>query len=174
MNERHDLVPRIVVATVAPGRGSAKDDVVQIVVDELEAAKLQFIRGVTVNREKQFIQQLVSHIANSNEADAVILIGGAGIGPRDFTCEAVDEISDRHIEGFGEAYRALLRDELHLGPMALLCRATAGVCNKCVVLAMPRQPEALRRAMRVVVVPILGHAARIAAGAARHPSIAPT
>jgi molybdenum cofactor biosynthesis protein B len=173
MNERHDLVPRIVVATVAPGRGSAKDDVVQIVVDELEAAKLQFIRGVTVNREKQFIQQLVSHIANSNEADAVILIGGAGIGPRDFTCEAVDEISDRHIEGFGESYRALLRDELRAGPTAFLCRATAGVCNKCVVLAMPRQPEALRRAMQVLVVPIVGQAVRIAAGTGRHPSFAP-
>jgi molybdenum cofactor biosynthesis protein B len=173
MNERHDFVPRIVVAAVALGRGSVKDDVVQIVVTELDLAKLQFVRGVTVNREKQFIQQLVSHIANSNEADAVILVGGAGIGPRDDTCEAVDELSDHPIEGFGEAYRTLLRDELGAGTSALLARATAGVCNKCVVFAMPRQPEALRRAVRGLVIPTLTQAVRIAAGTGRNHSMAP-
>ena len=173
MSETQDLVPRIVVGTVALGRGSVNDDVVQLVVEELEAAKLQFIRGVTVNREKQFIQQLVSHIANSNEADAVILVGGAGIGPRDYTCEAIDELADRHIEGFGEAYRTLLREELGAGPTALLIRATAGVCNKCVVVAMPRHPETLRRAMRTLVVPTLSYAVRIATGTARNQSIVP-
>jgi molybdenum cofactor biosynthesis protein B len=167
------LVPRIVVATVALGRGSVKDDVAQIVVDELDAAKFQFVRGVTVNREKQFIQQLVSHIANANEADAVILIGGAGIGPRDESCEAVDEIAERRIEGFGEAFRKLLRDELGMGANALLSRATACVCNRCVVFALPRQPEALRRAMRSLIAPTLSQAVRIATGAGRTNSMAP-
>jgi molybdenum cofactor biosynthesis protein B len=173
MSEKHDQVPRVVVASVALGRGSVKDDVVQLVVGELDTAKLQFVRGVTVNREKQFIQQLVTHIANSNEADAVILVGGAGIGPRDDTCEAIDELADRHIEGFGEAYRKLLRDELGAGTGALLSRATAGVCNKCVVFGLPRNPDALRRAMRALVIPTLAQAARIAQGAGRNHSLPP-
>jgi molybdenum cofactor biosynthesis protein B len=173
MIDRHDPVPRIVVATVSLGRSSVKDDVVSMVVEELEAARFQFVRGVTVNREKQFIQQLVSHVANSNEADAVVLIGGAGIGPRDETCEAVDDLADHKIEGFGEAYRRLLRDELNAGMSALLSRATAGVCNKCVVFALPRQPEPLRRAIRSLVVPTLAQAVRVAAGAGRNHSIAP-
>jgi molybdenum cofactor biosynthesis protein B len=173
MSERHELVPRIVVATVAVGRASVRDDVSQIVVDELDSARFQFVRAVTVNREKQFIQQLVSQLANSNEADAIVLVGGAGIGPRDFTCEAIEEIAERKIEGFGESFRKLLRDELGAGANAMLSRAMAGVCNRCIVFALPRQPDALRRAVRSLIVPTLCHAVRIATGATRTPSTAP-
>ncbi|MDP9149621.1 MAG: molybdopterin-binding protein [Myxococcota bacterium] len=160
------LVPRVMVATVALGRASIPDDVRQLVVDTLRAAQFAFVRGVTVNREKQFILQLISNVANANEADAIILIGGVGIGPRDFTCEAVDQSVDRRIEGFGEAYRQLLREEFGAGPGAFLARAAAGVCNKCLVFALPRTSEPLRRAMQLLVIPSLADAVRVAEGRA--------
>ncbi|MDP9037170.1 MAG: molybdopterin-binding protein [Myxococcota bacterium] len=161
------LVPRVLVATVAPGRASIRSDVPQIVVETLKAAQLAFVRGVTVNREKQFILQLISNVANANEADSIVLIGGVGIGPRDFTCEAVEQSVDRRIEGFGEAYRQLLRDEFSAGPGAFLARAAAGVCNRCVVFALPRTSEPLRRAMDLLVIPSLREAVRVAEG---HPA----
>jgi molybdenum cofactor biosynthesis protein B len=164
MSEGHDSTIRCLVATIALGRGSVKDDVSQIVVDELHAAKFSVVRSVTVNREKAFIQQLVSNVANGNEADGIILIGGVGLGPRDYTCEAVDEMADRRIEGFGEAYRRLLRDELDVGVNSVIARATAAVCNKCVVMAFPRQPIPLRRATQALVVPLLAETVRIAVG----------
>jgi molybdenum cofactor biosynthesis protein B len=157
-------VPRVVTATVAPGRGSVQDDVAAIVVDAVDAARLTFVRNVSVNREKQFIQELVLHLANRNEADAIILVGGVGIGPRDYTCEAVDGIVHRRLEGFGEAYRQLLRDQLGAGADASLQRAAAGVYNKCLVFALPRQPEPVRQAMRLLVIPTLREAMRIATG----------
>jgi molybdopterin adenylyltransferase len=160
-------ISRLVVATVAPGRGSVKDDVTTLVIDELRTADLNVVRGITVNREREFIQQLVSNIAGGNEADALILVGGVGLGPRDFTCEAIDEIVDRRIEGFGEAYRRLLRDELDAGVGALLERATAGVYNKCVVFALPRLPTA-RLAVRSLIIPILSDAVRVGSYGARH------
>jgi molybdenum cofactor biosynthesis protein B len=157
-------IPRVVTATIAPGRASVQEDVAAIVVDALDAARLTFVRNVSVNREKQFIQELVLNLANRNEADAIILLGGVGIGPRDFSCEAVDGIVHRRIEGFGEAYRQLLRDQLGAGADASLQRATAGVYNKCLVFALPRQPEAVRRAMRFLVIPTLREGLRIATG----------
>jgi molybdenum cofactor biosynthesis protein B len=167
MTDAHgSMVPRVTVATVALGRTSAREDAPKVVVDELQAARFVFVRGVTVNREKQFIAQLVSTIANSNEADAIILVGGVGMGPRDFTCEAIDELADRKIEGFGEAYRRLLRDDLAGGVHTILTRASAIVCNKCVVIALPRHVLALRMAMRTLVVPTLAEAVRMATGAA--------
>jgi molybdenum cofactor biosynthesis protein B len=75
--------------------------------------------------------------ASSNEADAIILIGGVGIGPRDYTCEAVDDMADRRMEGFGEMYRRFLLEETDHGPGAVLVRAAAGVCNGSVLLAIP-------------------------------------
>jgi molybdenum cofactor biosynthesis protein B len=161
---------RCLVAAVAPGRASVRDDVVQIVVDELRDAGFLIARSLTVHREREFIEQLVSNVTSSNEADVIVLIGGAGVGPRDNTCEAVDRMADRRMEGFGEAYRALLLEGGEDGVGAVLTRATAGVCNGCVVLAIPRQPAApTRRAMQSLVVPLLPEAVRIASGLGRPP-----
>jgi molybdenum cofactor biosynthesis protein B len=163
MTDRSPLIPRVLVATVSVGRGSVQDDVSKIVHDELHTAEVTLVRGVIVNREKRFIQQLVMNIANTNEADVVILIGGVGFGPRDYTCEAVDELVDRRIEGFGEAFRRLLREDVHLQAGGFLQRATAGVFNKCIVFALPRQAEPVRMALRKLVIPAAAEAVRVAA-----------
>jgi molybdopterin adenylyltransferase len=159
---------RCLVATIALGRASVKDDVTQVVTDELRAAQFIVERSVTVNREKEFIRQLVSSVVDSNEADAILLIGGVGVGPRDFTCEAVDQLVERRLEGFGEAYRRLLFEAGESYPRVVTARATAGVYNSSVVVALPRQAApVLRRAMQKLVVPTLPEAVRIATGA--HP-----
>jgi molybdenum cofactor biosynthesis protein B len=156
---------RCLVATVALGRGSVKDDVTQVVVDGLLAAEFHVVRSVTVNREKEYIQQLVSNIANGNEAEAIILIGGVGIGPHDSTCEAVDALVDRRMEGFGEAYRRVLCDAGENPGSVALARATAGVFNRLFVVALPRQnAPVLRRATLDLLVPMLPNAVRIAIG----------
>ena len=171
MSNLDDPVLRCLVATVALGRASIRDDVAEVVADELRAADFLVSRSLTVHREKEAIEQLVSNVTSSNEADAIILIGGVGIGPRDYTCEAVDELADRHIEGFGEAYRRLLVEGLGYGVGAALVRAAAGACNGSVVLAIPRQAAATtRRVMTGLIVPLLPEAVRIAAGIARHPA----
>jgi molybdenum cofactor biosynthesis protein B len=120
---------RCLIATIALGRASVRDDVTQVVIDELRAAQFIVERSVTVNREKEFIRQLVSSVVDSNEADAIVLIGGAGVGPRDFTCEAVDDLADRRLEGFGEAYRRLLFEAGESYPKVVTARATACVYN---------------------------------------------
>jgi molybdenum cofactor biosynthesis protein B len=156
---------RCLIATIALGRASVRDDVTQVVIDELRAAQFIVERSVTVNREKEFIRQLVSSVVDSNEADAIVLIGGAGVGPRDFTCEAVDDLADRRLEGFGEAYRRLLFEAGESYPKVVTARATACVYNGSVVLALPRQTAPiLRRAVHELVVPTLPEAVRIATG----------
>src|SRR5580704_11654913 len=156
---------RCLVATVALGRASVRDDVTQVVIDELRAAQSIVDRSVTVNREKEFIRQLVSSVVDSNEADAIVIIGGVGVGPRDFTCEAVDELGDRRLEGFGEAYRRLLLEAGESYARVVTARATACVYNGSVVLALPRQTAPLvRRAMQDLVIPMLPEAVRIATG----------
>jgi molybdopterin adenylyltransferase len=161
-----DLAPlRCLVGTIAPGRASIREDVTQVAIDEARAAGFEVVRSVTVNREKEFIVQLLSNVATGNEADAIILIGGAGIGPRDYACQAVDELADHRIEGFGEEYRRVLREGDGSLVTAVLTCASAGVYGQCVVFALPRQPASvLRRAMQKLVLPILPQAVRIATG----------
>jgi molybdenum cofactor biosynthesis protein B len=159
------VVPRVVAAIVSVGRGSlTTEDAAKPIIDEVNDAQFSFVRSVTVNGELHFIQQMVSTVSNTNEADAIVMVGGTGIGPRDFTCEAIDSFVERHIEGFGEDYRRLLREEFDAGPGAMLARATAGVYNRCLIFALPRHPARLRRAMQVLVVPTLVEAFQLASG----------
>jgi molybdenum cofactor biosynthesis protein B len=137
------------------------------VAEEVHAAKWTLVRSVIVNGEAEFIKQLISNVSNDNEADAIILVGGTGFGPRDATCEAVDGFVERRIEGFGEAFRAVLREEMDYGAQAWLARATAGVYNQCLVVAMTGRVVDVKRAMLTVVVPALSDAVELAAGRLR-------
>ena len=88
----------------------------------------------------------------------MIIVGGAGFGPFDSSCEAIDGLVERRIEGFGEEFRRLLREEFGLGPLSLLARATAGVYSQCVVYALSGRPSQVRRAVEALIVPTLADA----------------
>jgi molybdopterin biosynthesis enzyme MoaB len=140
-----------------------KEDVTQVVIDALRTAAFVVERAATVNREKKFIHDLVLSIGGSHEADAIVIIGGVGVGPHDVTCEALDELADRRMDGFGEAYRRLLVDTGESVADVVTGRAMAAVYNGCVVIALPRQTRAImRRTMQALVVPMLPKAVRIA------------
>jgi molybdenum cofactor biosynthesis protein B len=165
MNEPLRHVPRVLVATVTASRGRDREGPLKAVLDEIAAASFVLVRSVYVNGEPHFIEQLVSNVSNSNEADAIVLIGGTGLGPHDKTCEALDAFLGHKMEGFGEAYRQLLRDEI--GPSALLARATAGVYNQCLVFAMTGRTQHVQRAMKNLIVPTLVDAVDLATGRSR-------
>lgn len=135
--------------------------------EAIRAAKFQLVRSVVAKGEPEFVQQLVSNVANANEADAIVMVGGTGFGPQDRTCEALDSFMERRIEGFGEGYRRLLADEFAAGTRALLARATAGVFNQCVIFAMTGELTHVRRAVETLIVPIVGEAVALASGRVR-------
>jgi molybdenum cofactor synthesis domain-containing protein len=167
MSEENLPVPRVLVAAIMPTRSRAIEAAAKGVEDEVKAAGFHFVRSVVAKGEAQFVQQLVSHVANDNEADAIIMVGGTGFGPHDSTCEALDSFMDRRIEGFAEGYRRLLVDEFAAGTRASLARATAGVFNQCVVFALTGKHEHVKRAVAALIVPILQEAVVLASGRAR-------
>lgn len=167
MNEAQRPVLRVLVGAVMAARSRTLEELAKTVADEVRAAPLQLVRSVVVKGEAQFIQQLVSNVSNDNEADAIILVGGTGFGPRDNTCEAIEEFVERRIEGFGEAYRRILREECEFGPHAMLSRAAAGVYNQCLVFAMTGRQQDVKRAMQTLIVPTLSDAVELATGRMR-------
>ena len=160
-------VPRVLVGAVMSVKSRTLEELGKIVAEEVRAAKLTLVRNVIVNGESHNIQQLVSNVSNANEADAIVLVGGSGFGPRDTTVEAIDAFVERRIEGFGDAFRLLLRDEMGFGPHAWLSRATAGVYNQCLVFAMTGRANDVKRAMQSIIVPTLSDAVELAAGRMR-------
>jgi molybdenum cofactor biosynthesis protein B len=160
-------IPRVLVGAVMAVKSRTLEELGKVVAEEVRAAKLTLVRNVIVNGEVHFIQQLISNVSNDNEADAIVLVGGTGFGPRDTTCDAIDAFVERRIEGFGDAFRLLLRDDMGFGPHAWLSRATAGVYNQCLVFAMTGRPNDVKRAMQTIVVPTLSDAVELATGRMR-------
>ncbi|HXN31170.1 MAG TPA: molybdopterin-binding protein [Polyangiaceae bacterium] len=157
-------IPRVLVAGVMHAKSRAIEALAKVIADVAHTANVLLVRSVVVKSERRHIQQLVLNVANDNEADAIIMVGGTGIGQHDETCEAINAFVERPIEGFGEAYRRLLDGDL--GGQAMLARASAGVYNQCLVYAMTGREADVRRAMEVLVLPTLAQAVELATGRA--------
>lgn len=59
--------------------------------------------------------------------DVVLTTGGTGLTPDDVTTEALRELFDKEILGFGEYFRTLSHEDV--GTRAMLSRATAGTVD---------------------------------------------
>lgn len=167
MNDEKPPVPRVLVGAVMAQKSRSIEDLARIAAEEVRGAGFTLVRSVVVNPDAQIIKQLIENISNDNEADAILLLGGAGFGPRDHACDAVNEFVERRIEGFGQAYRRLLVDELEFGPHAWMVRATAGVFNQCLVFVMAGRARDVQRAMQQIIVPTLTDAVALATGRMR-------
>ena len=83
------------------------------------------------------IQRAVRESVNRG-AHLVLTTGGTGVAKRDVTPEAVREIADRELPGFGEAMRMR---SLELTPNAILSRSLAAAVGKSLVICLPGKPK---------------------------------
>jgi molybdenum cofactor biosynthesis protein B len=91
-------------------------------------------------------------------AQAIITTGGTGITSRDSTFEAIAELFDKRLDGFGELFRMLSYREI--GSAAMLSRACAGTLGRTAVFLLPGSENAVRLAMQELILPELGHIVR--------------
>jgi molybdopterin adenylyltransferase len=101
------------------------------------------------------IQLWIARGTSNEHVQAVIINGGTGISRRDSTFEAVDEMLEKRLSGFGEIFRYLTHQEI--GSPAIMTRATAGIINGRVLFSIPGSENAVRLAMQKLILPELGH-----------------
>jgi molybdenum cofactor biosynthesis protein B len=159
---------RVVTGSVADRRSRATDEMGKTVGDEIKKAGFEVRRHVVVKSEPEHITALINNVSVDNEADAIIIIGGTGIGPRDNATEAVTKICDHQIEGFGEAYRDQLKHVMGKYH-SMLMRASAGVYNKCLVFSLAGEIDDVRLAVETLIVPALPLACDMAYGREAQP-----
>jgi len=157
---------RVLTVTISDQRKRFADEAGKRLDQELTTAGFTVVRHVVLADEPGFIRELVRSTATDNEADAIVLTGGTGITPRDQTYEALEELYEKHIEGFGEAFRRITFDSL--GPRAMFWRASAGTFNKCPIFSLPGNVQAVVLGVRQLLAPTLVHAVAMAMGRETH------
>lgn len=109
--------------------------------------------------------------AQAGRCQLLISTGGTGLGPRDVTPQALRQVMDYEIPGFGEAMRAAGRLAT---PMADLSRSLAGVRGRSLLVAVPGSPSGATESLDALV-PLLAHALETLGGHTAHaPSDDPT
>jgi molybdopterin adenylyltransferase len=153
------------VLTVSDGvaAGTRDDESGEVLAARLEALGFSVERAVAPD-DPPTIGRFVTGAAAEHRL--VVTTGGTGLGPRDRTPEALREILEYEIPGFGELMRAVGRAST---PFASLSRSLAGALQGTLVLALPGSPRGALESFEAIV-PLLEHAiATLGGETARHP-----
>ena len=143
------------VITVSDTRTEATDTSGQLIREALLGAGHEVLAYCIVPDEPPAIRRAIEEAAATDGVKAVLLTGGTGITPRDRTHEAVSEMLDKRMDGFGELFRIFSYEEI--GAAAMLSRAVGGVAGGALVFAMPGSRPAVKLGMEKLILPDLGH-----------------
>ena len=125
----------IALLTVTDTRTFDSDKSGTILVKKIEEASHNLIDRKICKDNKEDILLILKEWINKNDIDVVITTGGTGLTGRDITPEAIDEIADKQIPGFGEVFRTLSLKTV--GTSAIQSRACAVLANGKYVFALP-------------------------------------
>ena len=143
IDESLPFIPvRIAVLTVSDTRGPADDRSGNILVERLEGAgHILAARAIVKDDVGTIVEQLAAWIEDA-EVDCVITTGGTGVTGRDVTPEALAEVCEKEIPGFGELFRWLSFQSI--GTSTVQSRATAGVARGTYIFALPGSTGAVK------------------------------
>ena len=95
----------IALLTVTDTRTIDSDKSGAILVKKIKDQNHKLVDIKIAKDEKEEIKKVLSEWLKNNELDVIITTGGTGLTGRDITPEAIKEISDKEIPGFGELFR---------------------------------------------------------------------
>ncbi|MEN9734450.1 MAG: hypothetical protein RLZ45_2445 [Verrucomicrobiota bacterium] len=141
------IVCAIVTISDRASRGEYDDLGGPALRDEAQSLGWRVVGEALVPDDVRQIQRAIrEQIARG--AQLVLTTGGTGVAPRDVTPEAVLEIADREIPGFGEAMRM---KSLAITPNAILSRGLAVSVDRTLVICLPGKPTGAVECLGFVV-----------------------
>lgn len=126
---------RIALLTVSDTRGAAEDRSGDRLAQRIAAAGHSLAaRTIEIDDAPRIVALLRRWIDDSN-VDCIITTGGTGLTGRDVTPEALDQVRDKDIPGFGELFRWL--SYAKIGTSTIQSRACACVARGTYIFALP-------------------------------------
>ena len=125
----------IAVLTVTDTRTFDNDKSGAILVTKIKEASHNLVDRKICKDNKDDIISILKEWIKKVEIDVIITTGGTGLTGRDITPEAIDQIADKHIPGFGEVFRTISLKTV--GTSAIQSRACAVLANGKYIFALP-------------------------------------
>ena len=129
------MIVNIALLTVTDTRTLDNDKSGRILVNKIEEAKHKLVDRKICKDTKEEIVKILNDWVNQENIDVIITTGGTGLTGRDITPEAVNEIADKHIPGFGEVFRTISLKTV--GTSAIQSRACAVLANGKYIFVLP-------------------------------------
>ena len=142
--------------------GHRKDESGTLIREFMSASGLEVAQSKVVPDETVDIKATI--VTWAPLVDLILTTGGTGLGPRDVTPEATNDVIERHIPGITEAMRIRT---LEFTPMAMLSRGVAGIRSGCIIINLPGSPRAVKECLNVID-PIVQHALQVVTGNTAH------
>jgi molybdopterin adenylyltransferase len=143
--------------------GERKDESGDVVEAILRSSGFDSVTRVVLADDRAAIKRELLRQRDAG-VPLVVTTGGTGLGPRDVTPEATEDVLDRRAPGLAEAMRA---EGLKKTPFASLSRGLAGVAGTTLILNLPGSPKGARESLEAVI-EVLPHALRLLAGQTKH------
>ena len=125
----------IALLTVTDTRTIENDKSGAILVKKIKENNHNLIDRKIVKDEKDQIKKILLEWIKKDNLDVIITTGGTGLTGRDITPEAIREIMDKEIPGFGELFRELSYKTI--GTSAIQSRACAVLANGKYIFSLP-------------------------------------
>jgi molybdenum cofactor biosynthesis protein B len=125
----------ISVLTISDTRTEATDKSGQILAKKIREKGHGLSHKEIVKDNKEEIKKILLNWCEDKNVDVIITTGGTGVTGRDTTPEALNEIKDKEIPGFGELFRLISYKKI--GASTIQSRALAVLTKGTYIFALP-------------------------------------
>ena len=125
----------IALLTVTDTRTLKDDKSGAILTNKISEANHNLVDRKICKDNKKDIKKIIKNWLKKKNIDVIITTGGTGLTGRDITPEAIEEIADKHIPGFGEIFRMISLGTV--GMSSIQSRACAVLAKGKYIFALP-------------------------------------
>jgi len=129
------MTVNIALLTVTDTRTLDTDKSGNILEKKIKEANHNLIDRKICKDSKKDIKKIINEWLKKKKIDVIITTGGTGLTGRDITPEALDEIADKHIPGFGEIFRHISLETV--GTSSIQSRACSVLAKGKYIFALP-------------------------------------
>ncbi|MDR1516328.1 MAG: MogA/MoaB family molybdenum cofactor biosynthesis protein [Synergistaceae bacterium] len=153
---------RAAVLTVSDkgSRGERKDTSGAALAELVEPLGAAVVQADIVPDDRRLISEKLMEWADSGQIELILTTGGTGLSRRDVTPEAVSDIGERVVPGFGEIMRFT---SMSSTPRGFLSRSLAVTRGGALIVTFPGSERAVRQCFEAVS-PALRHAVEMLLG----------